>query len=632
MGRIQKLSPSLVNRIAAGECVERPASVVKELVENALDAGAQSVEIDIEDGGRTLIRVSDDGCGMGVDDLELCIASHATSKIAADDDLFAIRTMGFRGEALPSIASVARLRIISREPNADVAHELTVEAGELTPPKPVNAPVGTMVEVRDLFFSVPARRKFLRTNQTESGHVTEQLARIALAHHDVGFKLTSNGRTVHNLPVAETRRQRIADFYGSELADPLMPIERGGNDVLVEGLIAPPAHCRKSTKWEYCFVNGRYVRDRFVTHAVREAYRSLIQNEYPVVFLYLTVDPAALDVNVHPTKVEVRWRDSNFVHQQVLAAIREKFLSTNLDRPFKLRSRDEEDDRERVRTAMVDFFSKRIERRVAEPATQPQHAASAPGNRQADSAGAFSRPPLTDIGGHAQRIEASAAVVNRPTVPVDAETHASAKEQTSAARATIDENAEPIPRAIQLHNTYLIFEEDDGVTIVDQHALHERILYEEFCARILDKPLESQRLLMPDIVRVPAEQIEVLSEHTDVLARLGIELSVAGPQSIAVQAFPSFLERVDRSAFASELVNLLFEKGAQANAETLVHDVIDMMSCKAAVKAGDPLTDDEIRALLARRETAARSSHCPHGRPTTLHLSLVDLEKQFKRR
>ena len=271
MGTIRVLSPNLVNRIAAGECVERPASVVKELVENALDAGATRVDVTILDGGRGLIQVADDGVGMDADDLKLCVTPHATSKISSDDDLFNIHTMGFRGEALPSIGAVSRMQITSRRGESDVGHAIRVDAGEITGPTPCAAPPGTTVEVHDLFHCVPARRKFLRTNPTEMGHITEQFARIALAHPGLAMSLKHQNRPMHKLPATQDRRQRIADFYGPELAAPLLTVQREGGGVRVEGYAAPPAECRKSSKWEYVFVNGRYVRDRFISHAIREA-------------------------------------------------------------------------------------------------------------------------------------------------------------------------------------------------------------------------------------------------------------------------------------------------------------------------------------------------------------------------
>ncbi|MCK4340848.1 MAG: DNA mismatch repair endonuclease MutL [Phycisphaerae bacterium] len=636
MGQIRVLSGTLISRIAAGECIERPASVVKELVENALDAGAGRVEITILDGGRGLIQVADDGRGMDADDLALSVRQHATSKIRDDEDLFNIQTMGFRGEALASIGAVARLKISSRRQDEDVGHELQVEGGEVSEPKPCAAPPGTTVAARDLFYAVPARRKFLRTNQTEMGHITEQLARIALAHPEVAFTLKHQNRVTHRLEAADDRRQRIADFYGAELAEVLLPIRREGGGVLIEGLVAPPAESRGSSKWEYVFLNGRYVRDRFVSHAVKEAYRSLIDSaRYPVVFLFITIDPAAVDVNVHPTKIEVRWQDSNYVHGQVLAALREKFLGSNLDHALKT-THDNDAYRERVRDAMVDFFTNA---RPGEPRNRGIEGPIGPRAAEAttQSETAFARQsPLTATQGAAS-VMSSAAAEQHLTPPSTQAPPAGTKHPAAEAGTELptwaDSAATPAARAIQIHNAYLVVETGEGLMIVDQHALHERILYEELRRRVTESKLEAQRLLLPEVVQVPADRLEALETHADLLARLGIELTPAGPHSVALQAFPTLLlERVEQGRFVRDLLDLLAEQGTRPDAEALVHDILDMMACKAAVKAGDPLTDQEIEALLQRRELAERSSHCPHGRPTTLRLSLKDLERQFHRR
>ncbi|QOJ15337.1 MAG: DNA mismatch repair endonuclease MutL [Planctomycetia bacterium] len=672
--RIALLPPNLVNRIAAGECVERPASVVKELVENALDAGGQRIRVLIADGGRELIQVSDDGVGMDAEDLRLCVLPHATSKLRDDADLFNIRTMGFRGEALPSIGSVSRLRIVSRTRASDAGHVIRVDAGEIRGPEPCAAPVGTTVEVRDLFLSVPARRKFLRTNQTEVGHISEQLARIALAHPGIAFSLSHGGRELLNLPATTDHRTRIADCFSPEIAAALIPLAREEGGLRIEGLVAPPAESRGSGKWEYAFVNGRFVRDRFISHAVREAYRSLIDpSRYPVTFLFLTIDPGAVDVNVHPTKIELRWRDSNFVHAQVLAALREKFLGMNLD--HRLRGpRPDDAERARIRTAMVEFLSSGSggpgfrqtsagDGTGREAGERPSAAAAAPWDVAHDrmppaagegvAAGAAAEYTGGMPGASRGPGDFAIAIADAPALEpgridplraaealppgVGARYDAEAERRLHGAAAldpaaAVDPHAGGPLRAIQVHNTYLVIEADDGLLIIDQHALHERILYEELRRRISQRPLESQRLLLPDVVSVPPDRLEALETHADTLAQLGIELSAAGPRSVAVQAFPSLLERTSRAEFVSDLLDLLSESGTRPAQDTLLHRVLDMAACKAAVKAGDPLTPGEIEALLARRATAERSSHCPHGRPTTLHFSLRELEKQFKRR
>lgn len=625
MGVIRRLPKELVNRIAAGECVERPASVVKELVENSIDAAAKRIEIAILDGGRELIQVRDDGRGMDADDLMLAVEPHATSKLRGDDDLFNICTLGFRGEALASVAAVSRLQIVSRPADREVAYAIRVDAGSLQGPTPQAAPAGTTVEVRDLFYCVPPRRKFLKTNQTEIGHVTEQLARIALAHPDVAFCLRHNQRVLHELRAAADVRQRIGDFYGPELADVLLPIAREGDGVRVEGWVAPPRESRAAAKWEYVFVNGRYVRDRFVSHAVREAYRSLIDpSRHPVVFLYIQIEAQGVDVNVHPTKIEVRWRDSNYIHGQVLAALRDKFLSTNLDHSLQTRHAESDAYRAGVRQAMVDFFTRSPVAARGAGAPQGRFVRTDPPSRGQDDAGPIALHPGPRRANHADD--------SGPPAPAQSiEPARDGRPAGTGGQALASRPAEP-PQAIQIHNTYLVCATADGMMLIDQHALHERILYEELRQRVTRQPLESQQLLLPEAVRVPPDQIEALEAHADVLRRLGVELSASGPQSVTLHAFPSFLERVDRQQFVIDLLGRLGERGARPETDTLLHELLDMMACKAAVKAGDPLTRDEIAALLERREKAERSSHCPHGRPTTLHLSLHDLERQFRRR
>lgn len=653
MGLITVLAPELVNRIAAGECVERPASVVKELVENSLDAGASRIDVSIADGGRELIQVADDGTGMEADDLRLCVMPHATSKIRLEDDLFNIHTMGFRGEALPSIGSISRLEIISRTRNSDIAHRIRVDGGHIGDVAPCAGPPGTNITVRDLFYCVPARRKFMKTTQTEMGHISEQFARIALAHPGVTFSLRHHKRDFYNLPATADRRQRLADFYGPELAEVLLPIRREGNGILVEGWVAPPKESRGSNKWEYVFVNGRYVRDRFVSHAIKEAYRSLIDpSRYPVAFLFITIDPTQIDVNVHPTKIEIRWRDSNYLHGQVLAALRDKFLATNLDHSLQTQAREDEAYRQRVRQAMVDYFTSSRPGQASEPrqSSEPrrsgvrtdyeqQRFATAPSGSPIPSAPPQSLPrgiPTND----AETVTSPPSETGTPDVPQDrAERGAQTTERVSAGQAAADRSASAdfvassaAPGFVQIHNAYIVTETPDGLMIIDQHALHERILYEQFRARIAERTLESQRLLLPEAVRVPADRIEILETHAELLRRLGIELVQSGPQTVSLHAFPTLLHRANQRQFVKDLLDILHEQGARPSTETLLHNLLDMMACKAAVKAGDPLTPDEIAALLARREVAERSSHCPHGRPTTLHLTLRDLERQFHRR
>ena len=609
---IHVLPTLLVNKIAAGEVIERPASVVKELVENAIDAGATRIDVTIEDGGRKLISVADTGVGMGREDLALAFAPHATSKLTEEEDLFRIATMGFRGEALASIASISRAHLRSC-PRAEPEGGCEVDAcgGDLGEVRPCPAPPGTAVTVRDLFFNTPARRKFMRTANTESGHVTEQVTRLALPHPAVAFTLTHNGRSVHNLAPAETTLARAADLFGADLAESLTPLlARGDENVAVSGLIAPPSAARGSGKWQYFFLNGRYIRDRLLSHAVREAYRGLIDpSRWPVVFLFIEVDPAEVDVNVHPTKMEVRFRDSQRVHGELLAALRETLGKANLTPradlggPLDGGAGGEGRDPQReasLRQALADFFKSAPPPQPKLNFPPPSPAQHYPGAPSAGSAAAWPMPA-------------------HPTQPPPPPPPA-ASDRGSAFGA------------IQVHNAYIVAPVDDGLVIIDQHALHERLIYNELRARLADAPLTAQKLLIPETVVVTEAEADRLHNHADLLGQLGIEVASFGPNTVAVQQFPSLLveRRVPIGQFLRQLLDTLVEDET-AEAERLLENLLEVMACRAAVKSGDPLAPDEIDSLLSRRESAQKGSACPHGRPTTLKLSLSDLEKQFKR-
>ncbi len=656
--KIRQLDASLVNKIAAGEVIERPASVVKELVENSLDAGATRIDIALEVGGSQLIRVTDDGSGIDRENLPLAVASHATSKIQSSDDLFHIGTLGFRGEALASIGSVSHLTIRSRPADQLEANEIVVEGGDITAPKQCGSPVGTTIEIRNLFFNVPARRKFLRQPQTECGHVTEQLARIALAHPHVAFTFTHNGRSLRNLPPTQNRRERIADFYGAELGQCLIELARNERNLRIEGLIAPPSHSRATSKWQYLFLNGRFITDRRIGYAVRESFRGLVEHDrYPVTFLFLTTDPAEFDVNVHPTKIEVRWRDAGLVQSQVLSVLRETLLAQDLTPRFKTPVHIQDDGmrpspmdtsaQERARNALADYLKRvdptqpRLTFRPPPFATsqlRPSIANVLPEPRLPDGASDKSNGTPTDSphGSEASN-PIDGAYRDTPTGGGD-DTNAlarhadeiAAQQMAKAAMGSVA-GALPPGGVIQIHNTYLVAQTEAGVVIIDQHALHERILYERFRERVLQGPLESQGLLLPETLEVSPAQREAAIAHKDIFERIGIELNEYGPKSIAVQRFPTLLASVDMKKFVSDLLERLAESDGDTSDETLIHATLDMMACKAAIKAGDPLSQEEMYALLDQRHLTQRSSNCPHGRPTTLELTTKDLEKQFKR-
>lgn len=652
--RIQQLSAGLVNRIAAGEVIERPAAVVKELVENSIDAGATQIIVEAEDGGRALVRVTDDGSGIAPDDLLLAFASHATSKLTCDDDLFRIGTMGFRGEALASIGAVSHARILSRTADTDTAYEVTNRGGAITDVQAAAGNIGTTIEVRNLFFNTPARRKFIKGTGTEFGHIGETLLRLALPHPTIAFKLIHNGRTTLDLPAA-TEEQRLLAAWPKEFHEQRLPLRAGDAEVRLRGLVGLPELARPTAKYQFLYLNGRSIRDRFMQHALREAYRGLTEpGRHPAAVLLLEMPPGDVDVNVHPTKTEVRFRDSGRVHGLVLSGVREKLLGSDLTPSAVPMSTDgsgpgDDPARQDLREKLADFFRQMPGSAASQstpvfPTLSEGGANSPAGTRlvspEPRGMPPWARPVPLPFSRAAEPAPKSAAALT--TIPASL-TSLEVVRDNGADASPATQTTTPAPPdpasgwkpathgAIQLHNSYLVAQSDDGLIIIDQHALHERIMYEELLARVSRGPLESQRLLIPLTVAVSSIQMSLLDHVQPLLARLGVEVTSFGPGSVAVHAFPTFMEKLDPGEFVRELLERGEQELLDLHEEELLHGILDMMACKAAVKAGDPLSPGEIEALLARRELVERSSNCPHGRPTTLRLTLRDLEKQFKR-
>ena len=599
MGQIKVLDQNMVNMIAAGEVVERPASVVKELMENSIDADATKIIISIEDGGRKLISVTDNGCGMDGEDLALAFDSHTTSKIKTSKDLHRISTLGFRGEALASIASVAQVRAVSRTKDSAAGNCIEIDCGNKGSISPASADYGTTIQVRDLFYKLPARRKFLKTANTEMGHITEHFTRIALANSNLDMVLHHNGKELYRLSSKQGIRQRIAELLSSEFGENLIETESSEKELRLSALLGKPAISRTNNKLQYVFLNGRFIRDKFISHAIKEAYRgSLEPNRFPVVFLFIQMPYENYDVNVHPTKIEVRFYNTNLIHSQVLGALREKLLGTNLQTQAKLpvttvsakageenspathhRSRE-------IADAMAEFFKKHKPIQ-----TQQQF-------------------------GPAQK---------KRFVPLHPNTGQITKSQTvPSLRAGTRE-------FLQIHDSFIVAEADDGFIIIDQHALHERIIYEDLCGRIQKSSLESQKLLIPESFQLTDIQADALKTNAEVLEKLGIEIAPFGPRTYAIQAFPTLLAKVAPLDFVQDLIDLFTDKGLGLDTEKLLDEVLNMAACKAAIKAGQKLSDNEIEQLLADREKTERASRCPHGRPTTIKFSMAELEKQFKR-
>ena len=589
MGVIQELPELVANKIAAGEVIERPASVVKELVENALDASATRIEIQLEEGGRKLIRVTDDGVGMDEADVAMCFRPHATSKLRTSQDLFFITTMGFRGEALPSVGSVAQVRLVSRPHDSKSATAVEVAGGKLGEAKAAGAPEGTTVEVRNLFFNTPARQKFLRTPKTELGHVMDMVTRIALPHEQVHFVVSNNGKTLVNTPATAERRDRLAAFFGQELARDLLWVEGGEGPLRIEGFIAPPHDSRSSRAMQFIFLNRRYIRDRAISAAIREAYQGLIDpRRHPILFLFLQVDPREADFNVHPTKIEVRFRQGRRVYAMVLGALRAALGAADLAPPLQP-------------SAQVPASWDQVRRSVPRPAVMPR------GTPTPDL-------PLGEPPDHLEDARTSPRSVPEPSAGLFAPA------------------AAPTP-FFQVHNAYIIEETPGGFRVTDQHALHERVLYEDLMRRLEDRGVESQRLLMPEVVQLDAREAAAAAEVLDQLRALGIEAEEFGENTLAVQAVPRLLGDVDVGQLLHDLLAELAEGGADNSLEQRQRRLVSTLACKAAVKAGERLGPSEIQALLARRDALGpKAETCPHGRPASLLFSLDDVERQLKRK
>ncbi|MFW5840030.1 MAG: DNA mismatch repair endonuclease MutL, partial [Planctomycetota bacterium] len=553
-------------------------------------------------------------------------------------------------EALASIAAISHAHIRTRPRQDDQAEgfEISASGRDVEPVRPCASAAGTTITIRDLFFNTPARRKFMRTAATELGHVSEQMTRLGLPHPQIAFTLIHNGRENMNLPATESTAARAVDLFGPDLGESLIPLQRrDAGSVAIRGLIAPPAAARGSAKWQYVFLNGRYVRDRVLTHALREAYRGLVDpSKYPVALIFIDIDPAEVDVNVHPTKIEVRFRDSQAVHGALMASLKETLNKSRLTPGASLdRAANDADDaaeadgddpqserRESLRHALADFFKSqpapqqkleyRSEKRDRTPLPQVPLPRPAPGKAEGTVRRFEPGYPLT---GAAEA--APPAAQARPTaLPAGAN-----RPQGAVARPGAPDSI-AAGMILQVHQTYLIAQTPDGLIIVDQHALHERILYNRFKKRLAGEGLTGQRMLIPESLTVTAAESALLEEHADLLDRLGMEIASFGPESMAIQQFPAALleRKVQPREFLRDLLDLLSDDET-ADAERILEQVLAMMACKAAIKANHPLGQQEMIDLLALGAEAEKSSACPHGRPTTLKLTISDLEKQFKR-
>ena len=620
MPRIEVLDDNMINMIAAGEVIERPASVVKELMENSIDAGAKKIILRIEDGGRKLISITDDGCGIDAEDIPKAFMPHATSKLKNRDDLFNISTMGFRGEALASIAQVSKVTLTSRTSDSIAAYTISVDCGVKEAVKPTSGDCGTSIEVRDLFYKLPARSKFLRTSNTEMTHITEHFTRIALSHCDLDMTLIHNGKQSYRLTGGQHIRNRIEKLFGKQISADLIETQSGEKGIDIYALMAKPSAARGSKKFQYVFLNNRYIKDKFISHALKEAYRGLLEpNKHPIAFLFLKIDPTSYDVNVHPTKTEVRFVNANLIHSQVLAVMREKLLSTNLDVNATLNrpvvsldspagGTNDGGRRERIAAAMGDFFK--------------THSTQVPEQKPLNFSGSHKTSSFASgnyPSGHSQNYNHAKTEVFKKEP----------KNEIHSFNSDIAENdAKPL---LQIHNSYIVAQTEEGFAVIDQHALHERIIYEDIRKRINEGNLSSQRLLIPETFEVSPEQLQAINNNSELIKKLGIELEPFGPSTMAIQAFPSMLNKVSPLEFVQDLIDKFQDNTLGVDAESLLHEVLDMTACKAAIKAGQALSTQEITQLLNDKENIERASRCPHGRPTTITFTMDQLEKQFKR-
>ncbi len=600
--------PELVrNQIAAGEVIERPASVVKELFENALDAGAREVRVDLEEGGVRLVRVADDGRGMGPADLRLAFAPHATSKLRAVDDLDHIATLGFRGEALASIGSVARCRIYSRPAAELLGWAVENEGGRVSEPRETGGPAGTHVEVRDLFYNTPARRRFLKRTATELGRCLDVIQRLTLAHDELGVAATHDGRRVLDVEAGMGFRERIRRVFGAELADALEPVEARDGDTVLTGFVAPPRFARADTSRQLWLLNGRPVRDKVLIRVLREGFRGHLEHgRHPAAFLRLAMDPARVDVNVHPAKAEIRLRDERRTFGFLVNALREALRRSDMATPGQVlldraARRDpapgatlpdpgplrRPDPRERPgddELRVYEVPGRPLELREREDAGPAGAAPAPPGTEPADPAGGW----------------AASDDVRGPFVVVD--------------------------------RTYIVRALPDGLEIVDQHALHERVTFEELKAELERGPLEVQRRLVPELVEVTRAEARRLEEHLPALESAGLCFSVFGPTTIAVQGLPVRLRRPGPEELVRVVLDLIERTGRVPEGVALLEEVLHSAACRGSVMAGDTLSQDEIESLLRRAARIPEAQTCPHGRPTRVRFAKLDLEKAFHRK
>ena len=604
--QIRVLSEELANQIAAGEVVERPASVVKELLENSIDAGATLIRIDIEGGGKKKIRIMDNGMGMLPEECRIAFSRHATSKISDFSDLETIHSLGFRGEALPSIASVAKVRCTSARSENQGGKLIVVEGGDLLEEKDFACPQGTTIEVAQLFYVTPARSKFLKGDSTEFSHITQVVTQQALAYPSIQFQLTHNGREVIQTLPSDQIHYRIAELFGTELAKSLVQVKSSSGDYRLEGYVSNPVFTRSNRSAQYCFINGRFVRDKVVLHATQQGYSHLLpKGQHPALFLYLNMDPKLLDVNVHPSKAEVRFAYQQDVHQFISRSIREA-LEKNLQSPVE----DLQAVYENISIKTND--EKPFYREVPSWVNKSEEVAAF---QQGNLSEALKN--MTGSHGFHSKISSSPQQVmgfDKAPIPVS---------------NLIYSEFEPLG---QLNNSFIIMQGEKGLLVIDQHVAHERILYERFRESAKEKKIEVQNLLFPLTVEFSPAETELLIFHLDRLKQLGLELETFGKNEFLLRAIPAILKNIDNEKLLRDTIELLPKEGDENILHEKYEDVLIMMSCRNAIKVNHPLNLDQIRKLISDLEQTSMPFTCPHGRPISLLFGMDDILKKFLRK
>jgi len=604
--RIRVLSEDLSNQIAAGEVVERPASVVKELLENSIDAGATLIRIDIEGGGKKKIRVMDNGMGMLPEECKTAFSRHATSKISELSDLETIQSLGFRGEALPSIASVAKVRCTSARSENQGGKLIVVEGGDLIEEKDFACPQGTTIEVAQLFYVTPARSKFLKGDSTEFSHITQVVTQQALAYPSIQFQLIHNGREVIQTLPTDQIHYRIAELFGTDLAKSLVQVKSSSGDYRLEGYVSNPVFTRSNRSAQYCFINGRFVRDKVVLHATQQGYSHLLpKGQHPALFLYLNMDPKLLDVNVHPSKAEVRFAFQQDVHQFISRSIREA-LEENLQSPVE----DLQPAHENIP--------------IETNYEKPVYREAPPWVNKSEEVAAFKQKNLSEAlkdmtgshGFHSKISPSPQQIMGFDKAPIPVSN-------------LIYSEFEPLG---QLNSSFIIMQGKKGLLVVDQHVAHERILYERFRESAKEKKIEVQNLLFPLTVEFSPAETELLIFHLDRLKQLGLELETFGKNEFLLRTVPAILKNIDNEKLLRDTIELLPKGGDENILHEKYEDVLIMMSCRNAIKVNHPLNLDQIRKLISDLEQTSMPFTCPHGRPISLLFGMEDILKKFLRK